>query len=912
MRFDNKSRRNQLIIYYICYLLIFTVVALIGFSGLLKIGKSFVYGFDGYEQQYTSMVWWGEYLRQFIKNILNGQFTVPMWSYELGFGGDILTTLNYYAIGDPLFLLSVFFKPESTEKLYNLLVILRLALAGGAFSAYCLSHRMRRLPVLMGALCYTFGGYMTEGTIEVFFLTPMIYLPIVLCGVDKVLKKKSPVLLVAFVFLSAISNFYFFYMITLFAISYVVIMLLTIQSDYKVKNFFCNIVRVAGWYAIGIGIAAAMLLPAAISVMNCGRLTEQSESLLVYPLSYYVTLLPNLLATAGGTGIIPVILVGVTLVFSRQYKNNRFRLAIIGLILMMLIPFFSFGMNAFSKINTRWWFGGEFLLCVVFVYSIHHVMEERKPNYVPLIVGCGIGLLWYLFIPEMISERSAVGLAIYLLSATVFAIVLPIVNFQKQRRWCALAALLLVCFSVIISVGYRYSPVKAELSGYMDTGTPWKELSSVKSIKKIKSKQEDENLRILNHLNTKNAAVVQKYKSVKSYWSVQSRAVGDYLLSSGIGEAVLFNVVSTQNLAYVNSFFNVGYIATTRGANLPYGIHRIYRNSKEAAYQNDNVLTMAYVYDSVMSKQEYDLLSFEERHEAVLQCAVLEEEELNGENAAKAAKNEYDAKKQTYTVQTTDGIVYDETTNTIEVTDTNAQLTLNFEGMSDAETHLDFINLRFTQDDPRLQETEEELTKYQQYQKKKSLQYWQSSKSTYVSVFGPRGKSTLRLFMPGTPYYNGVHDFCYNLGHEDTPTTSCTLQFSETGKYTFDRLEVVCQPMDKLSQYVNDLKSRKMENAEIHDNVIRGSINLEQPGILYLSVPYSEGWKAWVDGKEVKVLKTNVMGMGLAVDAGKHKVEMKYKTPGLEIGIYISFASVIVFLVISILLRRKQQKSKLE
>ena len=42
-----------------------------------------------------------------------------MWDMNIGYGSDILTTLHYYVIGDPLTLLSVFVPAEHTETLYE-------------------------------------------------------------------------------------------------------------------------------------------------------------------------------------------------------------------------------------------------------------------------------------------------------------------------------------------------------------------------------------------------------------------------------------------------------------------------------------------------------------------------------------------------------------------------------------------------------------------------------------------------------------------------------------------------------------------------------------------------------------------------------------------------------------------------
>ena len=53
-----------------------------------------------------------------------------MWDMHIGYGSDNLTTLHYYVIGDPLTLLSVFVPEKDTEILYELLIFLRIYLAG--------------------------------------------------------------------------------------------------------------------------------------------------------------------------------------------------------------------------------------------------------------------------------------------------------------------------------------------------------------------------------------------------------------------------------------------------------------------------------------------------------------------------------------------------------------------------------------------------------------------------------------------------------------------------------------------------------------------------------------------------------------------------------------------------------------
>ena len=65
-------------------------------------------GEDGTSQHLASLLYYGDYIRTFFNNLIHGNFQFPMWNNSIGFGSDIITTLNYYAIGDPLNIVYVF------------------------------------------------------------------------------------------------------------------------------------------------------------------------------------------------------------------------------------------------------------------------------------------------------------------------------------------------------------------------------------------------------------------------------------------------------------------------------------------------------------------------------------------------------------------------------------------------------------------------------------------------------------------------------------------------------------------------------------------------------------------------------------------------------------------------------------
>lgn len=81
-------------------------------------------------------------------------------------GCDVISTLNYYGFGNPLYLLSALVPTQYTEYLYGILVVVRMYLVGLAFFALCAYHKKPLFHILAGALIYVFSGYAIYSAID--------------------------------------------------------------------------------------------------------------------------------------------------------------------------------------------------------------------------------------------------------------------------------------------------------------------------------------------------------------------------------------------------------------------------------------------------------------------------------------------------------------------------------------------------------------------------------------------------------------------------------------------------------------------------------------------------------------------------------------------------------------------------
>lgn len=103
---------------------------------------------------------------------------------------------------------------------------------------------------------------------------------------------------------------------------------------------------------------------------------------------------------------------------------------------------------------------------------------------------------------------------------------------------------------------------------------------------------------------------------------------------------------------------------------------------------------------------------------------------------------------------------------------------------------------------------------------------------------------------------------------------------------------------EELLADLSALREDTLQISEFSNNRITGNIDIQEPRLLFFSIPYDKGWRCKVDGKETALQLCNVGFLGLKLETGKHDIELVYKPPYFKISLFASLAGVIIYLVL--------------
>jgi uncharacterized membrane protein YfhO len=887
---DNTSKRNLLVYQYCIFSLLFVVTSFFCFFFFIALHKSFL-RYDGIVQHLTALTYWDEYLRTFLKTLFTtGKFVFPEFDFSIGYGDDILTTLHYYTIGDPLSLLSVFVPAAKTEYLYNFLVILRLYLCGISFLAYCNYHKLVKWASLTGAFIYIFSGYSLYCAVRhPYFINPMIYLPVIFIGVDKIIKNENPALFIISIFVACISNFYFFYMLTIITIIYAVIRFFATFNTGRGKKFCKLFTLFAGFYILGTAMASVVFLPNVLGFFNSCRSGDKAIVPLLYDPIYYVKAVfsfvsPEQFESYSFFGFAAFTFSACILCFLRKdAKSKQLKAGLIVLSIFMAFPVFGHIFNGFNYVTNRWCFAYAFTAALTTTCLLPELLTMTKKEF-----------LIYTVIPSSVCFFVIAGSILinlikteFLLSHTVLLLVLflfavlymhhPDMKNRKVKYLTYSFFLGCTLFSIIINANIRYSPKQYNyLTDFFDYGKAYTNYSSDidSRLKEMTSDTDffryEEPKKLL-----KNNAMLFNSHSTAFYWSVCNSYVSEALNQLGATsqgwQSSGFDIRSIPD-----ALTCVEYIVLTENlkTGLPYNFIKKESSNQYKIYENKNPLPFGFTYNKYISDSVFKQLSCSEKQSVLLDYAV-----IHGTSPVETAKNvpNFTILRPDFTVTSAGKNIV--TAKKLQIKDSTSKILLIFSSIPNTETYLNIEGIFHTN----------------------------KSVKPSITVTDDTG-ATQRIKISNSEHQYG-HNFLINLGYHETSIHSVTLQFDTEGTYTFDKFRIECLPLNDFNKKLDALKKDSLQNIQFQHNSFTGNISIAEPEFLCLSLPYSKGWKAYVDGIPEIVYNTQIMLSGIFLKPGNHAVKFVYHTPGLFYGAILSVAAIIIFILICIIFNYLKKKN---
>ncbi|SJZ65537.1 YfhO family protein [Treponema porcinum] len=569
-----KAKKYRDFLFFAFYTAIFTVIAVACFVLYFVLDKTFFTTYDGRVQHIAALSYYGEYLRSLFHSFfIEGKFEVQQWDFNLGFGADIIQTLHYYVIGDPFSFLSVFFSTKNMHILYNVNIFLRLYCIGIAFLAYCRYHKFDRQASLCGAFVYIFCGFSFFcAPRHPYFVNPMIWLPLLFIGIDKIFREKRILFFAFFVFVSTASNFYFFYMLSIIVFVYALIRFFFVFPKNKYKNIWRYILLALAGYVLGVCMAAFLFFPNVSGFFLCGRSEEEKPLTFLYRPNYYIKMFLGFVApsTFGSYSTFgyaaPALPLTICLFRMKDKISRQLKLSItIGLI-FYLLPVFGCIFNGFSYPSNRWGFAFSFSIAIGVSYvlpsAIKYTWKEIRSIMIACILLCCFVFALSIFISDVREQ--------FLLSYTVLFVTILILSAVYIFR-CSVKIpyFILILISVIFQANFRYSPRGLD---YLSKGISTDEYVELQREYTTNFPIEDsEFCRVETAcLKSPNAPAVSGIKGTTYYWSINNGLLYEFYRDYNLKNNLLSSF-GLENNEYLFSLLNVKYyiVPAEKTADIP-------------------------------------------------------------------------------------------------------------------------------------------------------------------------------------------------------------------------------------------------------------------------------------------------------------------------------------------------------
>lgn len=868
------------VLYFVLAFLIPALIMLYGFR------KQKIHPFG--EEQMLVIDLWHQYYPFFRvvreKLATGGSF---LYSWQNGMGTNFLSLISYYA-ASPLNWLSVLFSEEHSRDALTFILVSKIGFSGAFFSCFLrYVYKRRDFSIVVFSTMFALCSYMLGYYWNVMWFDTIALFPLVMLGIVAVCREGRWKLYTAALALSLVSNYYVGYFTCIFSMFMFAASI--IVEGKGVKDFFRKLWLMIRSSAVGIGLGAFMLVPAYYGLKLTYSINNQfPKEYRFYHKWYEIT--ANLLSYSEPSkkeglpnfacGMLAVALIGVFL-FSAGIKLREKITAslLLGVIFVScdlnVLSFIWHGFHSTNQIPHRF----AFIFCFVLVaaaYRAYDVMTRKGIKiYQLLLLAAGPALVLLLnvwtasktdegFSFEGAFRSSAVITGAYIL---IFAAV-RLFPFKSllMRRTVVNTALAVAVFTELVSntvIGVR----TVGSSGYTSYPTANAEVQQ-----------------LLDEMSRYEHSPFSRVEMTTTYTLNDSALYGYYGVSQ---------FSSSANVSVTRLFRRLGLYASEAG-NRYY-----YRNSTPVV---NDLLGIKYI----ISRTGY-----------INNSSLMALDNIGESGNVKLYRNRYPMSvgfmmnSDILTIENLQSVLPFDYQNSIIRLATGTDLNVfDFRAAGEATcdncevTKSGFGDYGFTVADKALSASA--VYEYEGVGGAYLFGYVSGSGVKSVSVKCGEDTAESSVSVGDYPIV-----FPLGAGQEGTVST-VELTFDDDRSSGSYRLAVFALDRAAFEAAYAALADEQLEITEFSDTEIKGRINAQRRGILYLSIPYEMGWKIYIDGKRATSLKVLDAMLGAEIGAGEHEIRLKYSPEGFDKGLIISGAAALLMLILLFddFSRRKKRKNR--
>ncbi len=837
---QNRIRENQ--VFLLAFALPFiTMLALFAAQQIYPFGNRSFLNIDMYHQYFP-------FLTDFFHKLKEGDSLYYSWN--AGIGSNFIALYAYY-LATPINWFCVLVPESYLMEFMSYLVVVKIGLCG-LTSAIYFSRRFqsKRIVIAFFALFYAMSGYMAAYNWNVMWLDCIVLAPLILLGLEVLVKEGKYKLYCLSLGLAIMSNYYICIMICIYLVLYFLIVLLPLAEK---KLAAC--LRFAVFSLLAGGIGALFLIPE-ILALRLSRFTSASfpDTLKSY-FSLFDVLARHCMDVAIETGLdhwpniycsVAVILLFPLYLMSKSIASKEKTGKIVLLIIMLLsfsynIPTFIWhGFNYPDSLPARQSFLYILLVLTVCLEAFLHIRSASKQE---LSISCVTAVLFVLFVQKLVTD-DAFCAETYLLTTIFLVMYAVLLHLFHNHEKTPLYLTCLIVLLVVIEAGSNTlltSLSTVSRPNYLANYETFHDLSSEQMlVDEGTFYRYEKTSRVTN-----NDSMLQDYPSVSMFSSTGNGLVNYFYSRYGMRNSKVYYCADGLT-PFTSALLSCGYLFS-KGAELPED--SLYSFVKE----QDNV----YLY-----KNTYALpLGFCISPDATMEEYLIDDKDTAFSIVAENKKDDILPVKRQNMLARRLGAYGDIFTEIY------------------SEDHAGYSTIEVPYDTH-------------------VYAYCDTTKVPEITAYV--GDTELKT------YKKLNNKYIMNLGYH-TAGTIITLK-SETEKTFY--LTAYGMDEDCLGDLVRRLGSNTMDIEKMDSDTLQGTITADTDGYLVFSIPYDPGFTILVDGVKTEASLFEDMMIAIPLTAGTHSISLEYYPQGMTAGIVTTLFSITIFITICIFEQKRRKRDK--